>query len=55
MDAVDREAARRGVTVREFELVGCAPADAFLGADRSRVRCTAGQLLDPDLLGPEST
>ncbi len=49
MDAVDREATSRGVTVLEFELVGCAPADAFQRVDRSRVRCTAGQLLEPAL------
>jgi glutamate formiminotransferase len=55
MGAVDGEAASRGARVIEFELVGCAPADAFRGVDRSRVRHTAGQLLDPALLGNDST
>jgi glutamate formiminotransferase len=30
-DRVEREAASRGVRVREWELVGCAPADAWAG------------------------
>jgi glutamate formiminotransferase len=54
MDAVDREAASVGLTVLEFELVGCAPADALDGVDRTRIRWTERQLLDLALLGPES-
>src|SRR5207253_1010090 len=47
MAAVEAEAARRGVEVLEWELVGCAPADAFAGVDRARVRLGPAQLLDP--------
>src|SRR5439155_1253390 len=33
------------------ELVGCAPADAFAGVDRARVRLGPAQLLEPTLVG----
>jgi len=51
MAAVEAEAARRGVEVLEWELVGCAPADAFAGVDRARVRLGPAQLLEPTLVG----
>jgi len=49
MAAVEAEAARRGIKVLEYELVGCAPADAFRGVDQARVRLSPVQLLDPGL------
>ena len=56
MVAVDAEAARRGVAVLDYELVGCAPFDAFRGVDRTRVRMRDGQLLSPALMGvPQDT
>jgi len=54
MAAVDAEAASRHTTVIEFELVGCAPADAFRGVDRARVRMRDTQVLDPALVPDES-
>lgn len=52
--AVEAAATGHGVTVLEYELVGCAPADAFAGVDRDRVRMAPGQLLDLSLFGPDS-
>jgi glutamate formiminotransferase len=47
---VDAEAARAGVAVREYELVGCAPADAIPLALRARITgLRPTQLLDPSL------
>jgi len=51
MAAVEAEAARRGVEVLEWELVGCAPADALAGVDRARLRLEPAQLLEPALFG----
>ena len=48
--AIERAASRGGLSVREYELVGCAPADAFHAVDRSRVRMSESQLLDQALL-----
>ena len=52
--AIEEAAARQGVPVLEYELVGCAPADALSGVDRTRVRMTPGQLVDLSLFGPDS-
>jgi glutamate formiminotransferase len=49
VEAVEAEAGRRGTTVLEYELVGCAPADAFAEMDRARVVHRPAQLLDPAL------
>lgn len=49
MALIEAEAARHRVQVLEFELVGCAPADAFRGVDRGRVRMQDHQLLDPQV------
>jgi glutamate formiminotransferase / 5-formyltetrahydrofolate cyclo-ligase len=50
---VSEEAARRGVGVREYELVGCAPADAFADDVAALVRdLKPSQLLDPAMFGP---
>ena len=48
---VEAEAARRGTRVREYELVGCAPADAFADwpTDRARLDLRLHQLLAPAL------
>jgi hypothetical protein len=51
---LETEARRRGATVREYELVGCAPADALADwppglAPIANVRPT--QLLPPGLFG----
>jgi glutamate formiminotransferase len=54
MAAVEAAAARRGVTVEEYELVGCAPADALAGADRRRIRMSETQLLDLELFSPDA-
>jgi glutamate formiminotransferase len=54
MAAVEAEVARRGMAVHEWELVGCAPADAFAGVDRRRIRMTGAQLFEPGLLAPTS-
>jgi glutamate formiminotransferase / 5-formyltetrahydrofolate cyclo-ligase len=42
-------AARAGVRIIEYELVGCAPADAFAGIAGSVARLQPSQLLDPAL------
>ncbi len=52
--ALEAEAARRGAGVLEYELVGCAPEDAFRGVDRARVRMSPAQLFGAELLGPDS-
>ncbi len=52
--AIEAEAARRGVSVLEYELVGCAPAEAFRGVDLDRVRLGPSQLLDAGLFGSDS-
>ena len=50
MDRVDAETAARGLRVTGFELVGCAPADAFDATARQRVpELRPSQLLDPAL------
>lgn len=50
--AIEAEAARRGTTVVDYELVGCAPADAFPPTLRARMPALAPtQLLDPALFG----
>jgi glutamate formiminotransferase len=48
---VEAEAARRGTRVREYELVGCAPADAFADwpMDRAPLDLRLQQLLAPAL------
>lgn len=47
---LERESARAGVTVSEYELVGCAPADAFVERlTRPVVNLAASRLLDPEL------
>ena len=47
---VEREAHARGVAVAEWELVGCAPPDAFEGwREAGRVPIDYGRLLDPAL------
>jgi glutamate formiminotransferase len=49
---VEAEARRRGTRVREYELVGCAPADALAGWDDARAPLAGlkpTQLLAPDL------
>jgi glutamate formiminotransferase len=45
---VEQEATARGAAVREWELVGCAPKDAFPDAARLGIRLSA--LLDADVL-----
>jgi glutamate formiminotransferase len=50
MTATEAQAARHGVVVLEYELVGCAPENALAGADRSRIRMVASQILATDLL-----
>jgi glutamate formiminotransferase len=50
MDRIDAETAARGLRVSGFELVGCAPADAFDEHARRRVLdLRSAQLLDPRL------
>lgn len=47
---VETEASHAGVRVREYELVGCAPAEAIPAALRARiVGLRPSQLLDPAL------
>jgi glutamate formiminotransferase len=48
---IEAEATRRGTRVREYELVGCAPADAFgdWSADRAPLDLRLHQLLPPGL------
>jgi glutamate formiminotransferase len=49
---VEREARARGVAVAEWELVGCAPADAFDGwREAGRAPIDHGRLLEASLLG----
>jgi glutamate formiminotransferase len=48
---VEQEAADRGVTVQEWELVGCAPARAFPDPGRFGLRLDASRLLGAELLG----
>ena len=55
VSAIEAEAARRGVPVLEYELVGCAPDEAFTGVDRTRVRMSPTQLIEVALLGADST
>ncbi len=54
MAVIEAEAARRGVGIEEYELVGCAPADALVGADRRRIRVSDTQLLDPAMFAPDA-
>ena len=50
MDRIDAETAPRGLRVTGFELVGCAPADAFDATARRRVTgLRPSQLLDSEL------
>jgi glutamate formiminotransferase len=50
MDRVDGEAARRGLQIAGYELVGCAPADALDEPARARIAdLRPSQLLDPSL------
>jgi glutamate formiminotransferase len=52
MTRLEAEAARRGLRVAGYELVGCAPADALDAAARKKiVDLRASQLLDPELFG----
>ncbi|MGH7277875.1 MAG: hypothetical protein ACREJG_04230, partial [Candidatus Rokuibacteriota bacterium] len=52
---VDAESARRSARVMEYELVGCAPADAFPGDVLPRLPgLKASQLLDPRLFVDEA-
>jgi glutamate formiminotransferase len=44
-ERVEREASTRGVAVREWELVGCAPADAWSGWEASGRRTFAPRLI----------
>ncbi len=44
-ERVEREARARGVAVREWELVGCAPADAWEGWDAAGRRAFAPRLI----------
>ena len=47
MERLDVEAARRGLRVSHYELVGCAPADALDNAARARIlELQPSQLLD---------
>jgi glutamate formiminotransferase len=47
MDRLDEETARRGLRVRHYELVGCAPEDALDDAARARIAdLRPSQLLD---------
>ena len=47
MDRLDVETAQRGLRVRDYELVGCAPADALDDAARARIPdLQPSQLLD---------
>ena len=54
VSAIEAGAARRDVPVLEYELVGCAPDEAFTGVDRGRVRMSATQLIEAALLGADS-
>jgi glutamate formiminotransferase len=50
---VEREARTRGAAVAEWELVGCAPADAFAGwTAGGHVAMDSSRLLDPALFTP---
>jgi glutamate formiminotransferase len=50
IERVEREAVRFGVRVVDYELVGCAPADAFAPPLSRAVRLRPSQLLEAELL-----
>ena len=53
-ERLEREAAAVGARVLEYELVGCAPADAFEGFSRPIAGVLEPRLLDPGLFDWES-